>query len=109
MKEGLWTVEFTSNTGGAGTGAVTLEKGRMTGGDAGYYYIGSYNIDGDRISGEIKIQRYNPGHVSVFGPLERGDLKISGTVQEHLITASGKLAQNPGVTVMFKATIREPF
>ena len=109
MIEGLWTVEFRTNIGGMGTGTLIFEKGRVAGGDAGYYYIGNYTLQGDKISGEAKIQKYNPGHVSVFGPLESGDLKLSGIIQGIFLTASGTLAQSPNAVITIKGIKRESF
>ena len=109
MEKGLWTVEFTTSVGGAGTGTIVFENGRVAGGDAGYYYIGNYNIDHDKIAGEVKIQKYNPGSVSVFGALEHGDLKISGSIKGSLLTATGQLSQHPNVKMTIKGTKRESF
>jgi len=110
MIEGLWTVEFRTSIGGVGFGTVIFEKdGRVAGGDAGYYYMGSYTLDQDKITGEVRVQRHNPREVSVFGPLEHGDLKISGTIQGSSMTVSGQLTQNPGVEITIKATKQESF
>ena len=40
--EGLWTIEFGSNVGVYSSGVVVLRGGKIKGGDASYYYDGSY-------------------------------------------------------------------
>ena len=109
MERGLWTVEFKTNVGGAGTGTIILDKGRVAGGDAGYYYIGKYTLDQDKITAEAKIRKYNPGHVSVFGPLEYGDLKIVGSISGSLMDATGQLDQLPSAKMTIKGIKRESF
>jgi hypothetical protein len=109
MIEGLWTVEFRTSIGGMGFGTIIFEKGRVAGGDSGYYYIGSYTLDQDKLTGEVTIQRYNPTGVSVFGPLERGDVKVSGTIQGSSMTVSGQLIQNPAIEITIKGAKRESF
>ena len=107
--EGLWTVEFITNIGGTGSGTVIFENGRIAGGDAGYYYIGTYSIENDRLTGKIKTQRYKDGHTSVFGPLEQGTIKISGKIQGSDITASGSLLSHPDLEITIRGTKRESF
>jgi hypothetical protein len=43
---GLWTVEFGSNTGISGGGVAVLRDGAILGGDSTHYYVGEYELHG---------------------------------------------------------------
>ena len=56
MVEGLWTIKFITNVNTWGSGVLVLTKEhRILGGDAGYYYIGTYNMEATKITGKIEI------------------------------------------------------
>ena len=40
--QGLWTIEFGSNAGVYNSGVIVMRDGKIKGGDASYYYDGSY-------------------------------------------------------------------
>lgn len=44
--EGFWTVEFGSNAGVYSGGVMFFKDGKIAGGDAGYYYLGTYEMTG---------------------------------------------------------------
>jgi hypothetical protein len=70
--EGLWgfasaSVEDpVSLTNG---GVFVLETGRLLGGDSAIAYVGSYNLDGQSVRGEVETFQYNQAQpiVNVFG------------------------------------------
>lgn len=77
--EALWTVRF----GQMGTpeaslegGVAVMESGRIFGGDSGYAYLGSYDLSGSTISGDLHIIRHgDPKHwQSVYG-LQEAEFK----------------------------------
>ena len=52
---------------GEGTGVIELNDGKVTGGDTGLAYTGSYVVDGDKFTAFIATERHTPGQPSVFG------------------------------------------
>ncbi len=107
MLEGLWTVEFRSSVGSTGYGTVVFQGKKAMGGTAGYYYFGDYDVEGDVLSGSLRVRRFNPGLVSVFGPLEAFELELSGTVSEPRMILSGRMVDRPALKIAIVFTKRE--
>ena len=79
--EGLWTVEFGSSAGIAGAGVAVFRDGKIMGGDSGYYYVGEYQLDGNRIVGSLNVTPFLPNYRSVFGTVGRAfRLKLDGSL-----------------------------
>ena len=72
--EACWTVRFGPANDG---GVAVLESGRIYGGDSGYAYLGSYEVDGERVAGRLTIIRHNPQIRSIFGNAARFDLSFA--------------------------------
>lgn len=107
MIEGLWTVEFQTNMGGAGHGGVAvLRDGKVAGGDSGYYYVGTYSVDDGNIRTVLEIKRYRAGHVSIFGPVDHVQLALSGKTDGSSMNVSGQVA---GIQVNVRGMKRGPF
>ena len=107
MLEGLWTAEFRSSSGLLGFGTVIFDSGRVMGGHGGYYYKGTYAIDGEIVTGKLRVQKYNPGYVSVFGPLDTFELQASGSANEALMVLTGFMVERPEMRVSIICTKRE--
>jgi len=103
MVDSLWTVHFGSNLKMFGNGVLILEDDkRLLGGDAGYYYIGKYELTGSKIMGELDVIRYEPSHISVFGNLGNFHLKFKGQLSEDEFTAVGSIPDIPGLELNIK-------
>ena len=82
---GLYSVHLRTLDGirGALSGVMLLLNGRILGGDAFFYYLGSYSSADGRWKGEILNQEHTPavGEIPVFGGHEVG-IGFSGTCHE---------------------------
>jgi len=96
--DGLWTLEF-STPRLFGAGVVVCEDGRVLGGDAGYYYTGDYQMDGDKIGAKIDVVRFEPNSISVFGNMPRFQLILTGSVTENELRAEGHTDQQPDACI----------
>ena len=102
MPNGIYHVRFFSSIGAAGEGLVVLKDGTANGGDQGYLYTGTLQENGSDIAGRLLIKRWNPGHVSVFGPLDSFELELRGSGSPTVpgsFVVSGGIPQHPGVTI----------
>jgi hypothetical protein len=66
------------------TGVMLLNEGRILGGDASFYYVGTYTSEGGRWKGQILNQEHTPamgGENPVVGGHENG-IGCSGTCDE---------------------------
>jgi hypothetical protein len=79
---GLYSIHIRMLDGidGGLTGVMLLNEGRILGGDASFYYIGSYSSDNGRWKGQILNQEHTPapGENPIFGGHEVG-IGFSGT------------------------------
>jgi hypothetical protein len=87
--EGLWTVEFGSNTGIFGSGVVVLRQGRIEGGDASYFYVGTYQKHvaaqayPAAFHASITVKSFLPNAESVFKTFNREiTLNLKGTLSD---------------------------
>lgn len=81
--EALWTVEFGTVSGTNGA-AVVLKGSRIFGGDSGFYYLGSYTLSGDALSGDLQATHYHGPGVTAYGD----------NVSTYSVKVSGKLSPN---------------
>lgn len=98
MKNGLYAATFTTPLG-AGTGVVTLLNGHLSGGDAGMFYVGTYEVNGDNFSARVKTGRHahTPGSASVFGR-DVVTIDLKGTGNGESLVATGSAAEAPGIS-----------
>jgi hypothetical protein len=97
MRNGLYRVHFQTPLG-MGAGVVHAVDGRMWGGDAGLYYVGTYTTDGDRLNATVATERHtnHPGVVSVFG-VDKVTINLDGQIAGDSVNAKGSSPQAPGV------------
>lgn len=91
---GLWTVEFISTLNRSGKGVMVLINGHILGGDEGYYYSGTYQINGQKIHGNVNIIRFDANTISVFGDINQFLLTFLGDINDHHLTVAGSVANN---------------
>jgi len=82
---GLYSIHIRMLDGVAGglTGVMLLNDGRILGGDASFYYVGTYTSEKGRWKGQILNQEHSPamGENPIFGGHEVG-IGFSGTCDE---------------------------
>src|SRR5258708_29858267 len=82
---GLYSVHIRVLDGVAGglTGVMLLHDGRILGGDAFFYYLGTYSSANGRWKGEILNQEHTPAKTEhpIFGGHE-GGIGFAGTCDE---------------------------
>src|SRR3569832_762146 len=68
MRDGLYRADFRTRRG-SGSGVVHAQDGKMWGGDAQMYYVGSYSMNGRRITAQVTATRHTQRAIdaSVFG------------------------------------------
>ena len=99
MQNGIYHVRFASARASAGEGLVVVKDGSVNGGDAGYLYIGALREDAGQVHGKLRVQRWNAGHVSVFGPLSNFDLALTGRAANGDFTVSGSVPDQPQMRI----------
>ena len=106
--EGLWTVEFGSNVGMFGGGVVVLKDGELKGGDGGYYYLGSFELKGNKFQATIRVFPFLKGYESVFRTFDKDlTLELVGSLTDETHgVAQGHPIGRPDLTLGVKMTKR---
>jgi hypothetical protein len=77
---------------GDGTGIVTLSDGTITGGDSFFEYSGSYEQNGDRLTGTVRTRRLHDGPPGVFG-VDEVVLMLEGSCRGEMAVCAGTAEQ----------------
>ena len=106
---GLYSIHLRTLDGvdGGLTGIMLLSNGRILGGDAFFYYLGTYTSEKGRWKGQILNQEHTPakGENPVFGGHEVG-IGFSGTYDDK--GAEGEATALAGKrSIRFKAVLRK--
>jgi hypothetical protein len=86
MKNGLYSIHVSLLDGrvGKGSGVVVFRNGKIVGGDAYLYYIGSYTVRDNTFKGEVLIQRHTSSKDDnpLFGAPSPVGVGVTGTFTE---------------------------
>lgn len=90
MIDGLWSVHFgVPSQHSFGTGVVIFNNGKVYGGDASYYYIGSYKLDTGNVYTNLKIKHHTGDKDNVLGAgIDEVELNLSGKFIKSKFTVS---------------------
>lgn len=112
--ESLWTVVFAAANDtsiGHGGGVVIFETDRIFGGDASYYYLGTFSVNNGILEGNVKITKHGTGE-SIFGTGNEFEMKLSGEyeegVSEFSLNGMQLVNSEPTAAVAVKLTYRSP-
>jgi len=110
MKNGLYSIHVSLQDGrsGKGSGVVMFRDGKILGGDAYLFYIGSYTVrPGNTFKGEVLIQRHtsSPDANPLFGGPNPIRVGVSGTYTEKDAVMDGTALVGKASQI-FKATLR---
>jgi len=91
MKSGIYYVIFTTHTGIFGDGLAVFDNGIIHGGDNRYLYRGHYTIEGNSLTAKIQVSYYRGKFESLFGPVDKYELTLSGDAGEDQFKMSGHI------------------
>lgn len=85
--EALWTAQFEVAGGWVNGGVVVLETGRIFGGDSQFYYLGTYNLAGSTVTGQVRSRHYHGERNTAWGDnADIVDLTVQGALTGDVIT-----------------------
>lgn len=87
---------------GDGGGVVVFTKGKVLGGDSGFTYVGSYELDGDVLKAKVSATNFDPNIPSVLGVPGNHDLLIEGKITNDNIEGTGALASYPDTKIVVR-------
>jgi hypothetical protein len=109
MKNGLYSIHVSLQDGrsGKGSGVVMFRDGKILGGDAYLFYVGTYTTKGDAFKGEVLVQRHtsSPDANPLFGGPTPVGIGVSGTFTDTAGVMNGTALVGKASQI-FKATLR---
>ena len=110
MKNGLYSIHVTLQDGrvGKGSGVVLFRNGKIFGGDAFLFYIGTYTAKDNTFKGEVLVQRHtsSPDANPLFGGPSPVGIGVSGTFTDTAAETSGTALVGKASQI-FAATLRK--
>ncbi len=110
MKNGLYSihVDLLDGRTGKGSGVVIFRDGKILGGDAYLFYVGSYTVNGSSFKGEVLVKQHTRS--TEENPLFGGQVQpvgvgVTGTITETAGTMNGTALVGKA-SQLFKATLR---
>jgi hypothetical protein len=101
---GFWTAKFVTPFGSGG-GVAYFTANEVFGGDSGFTYLGTYQVNGAEIVAKLRIAPHFAGIPSVFGSTSQPfDLTITGSVQGNQMNGKGTASIAPGVSFQVNLT-----
>ena len=92
MNSGIYYVIFTRYTGIFGDGLMVFDNGNIHGGDNRYLYRGHYKVEGTSLTAKIQVSYYRGKLESLFGPMDKFDLTLSGDAMPDRFKMSGHIS-----------------
>jgi hypothetical protein len=108
MENGLYSLHVKTLDGhfGKGSGVVIFRDGRILGGDAFLFYVGTYSVDGTTLKGELQVEQHTQS--KDVAPLFSGrpvSIGFSGKIDATESTIGGA-ALFGKQSIRFTATLR---
>lgn len=107
--DGFWIVQFTG-TEVYGSGVVVFSNGKVFGGETGFYYIGTYEANGNVVKARVMIRNFDPAIQSGFGIVGDYEMDVSTMLQDdNMMTRTAMIANQPqhslGIRLTKKANL----
>jgi hypothetical protein len=99
MRNGIYSLLFSSSFGFSGAGSIELRNGYLRGGDDEYLYLGTYSAEGDSIRAEVCIRHFQGATDSIFGELETFTLEMVGRQAGLTFFATGIVREAHGLSM----------
>lgn len=76
--EALWAVNFGDvyAPGQPNGGVAIFETSRIFGGDSQFYYIGEYQVSGEKITADVKVTHFSGQGITAFGEQVTGSYQV---------------------------------
>jgi|HubBroStandDraft_6_1064221.scaffolds.fasta_scaffold159939_2 T3SS negative regulator,GrlR len=87
MLNGLWSGRFEA-MGKSGAGVAVFVGGKILGGDSAFIWSGTYQEQGEKLTTDIHVKRYDLSMESIFGVNEY-NLHVDAKIEGDKITGTG--------------------
>lgn len=103
MLDGIYHVDFSSNSSSFGDGIAVFKGSSVNGGDSGYTYSGTKSESDGLFTSRLTIKRWNPSAQSIFGSVSEFSLELSGNASDaNGFIAQGHVAGQPQLQITIR-------
>lgn len=104
MLNGIYRVTF-QVAGNQGKGILVVKDGWLYGGDTGFVYSGTFELQGNQIIAKARIQNDFPGVQSIFNPfLTDFLLELTGQQSAPGFKFQGSVTGQPALLIIVEGT-----
>ncbi|MDB5618334.1 hypothetical protein [Tardiphaga sp.] len=96
LQNGRYSAWFRSELD-EGMAVISLDGGRISGGDTVLSYRGTYEQHGDLFTATIATERHSPGDLRLF-PVDQVEIEIAGRSKARIASGAGSVKKLPGAT-----------
>ena len=104
MIAGIYVVTFASGNATFGEGIAVVKDGFVNGGDATYFYSGTFIDYGDDVKASVEVKHYRGPLNNVLGPLKQFVLSLTGKRSGDNFEVAGRIENMPGPTIKIIGT-----
>jgi len=104
MTSGIFVATFSAGYTTIGEGIVVVKDGFVNGGDATYFYRGTFIDYGDDLKATVEVKHYRGPLNSVLGPLKQYTLSLSGKRSGDDFELTGGIENMPGAKITIRGT-----
>ena len=106
MKDALWSLEFISGDKTFAAGVAIFENDRVFGGDSQYYFLGTYRLSANFITGDLEVTHYNGPAYPFLGRAKTFSLIISGPFEDPVMELQANVAESKSKELRVRLTRR---
>jgi hypothetical protein len=101
--EGLWIARFhTAEL--FGSGVVVLANGKVFGGETGFYYIGTYQVDESILKARVMIRHFDKSVPSGFGIEGDYEMDVSARLEGDEFKGTAVVTNRPQYSLGIRLT-----
>lgn len=101
--EGFWVIKFTAAQI-YGSGVALFSDGKVYGGETGFYYLGTYEADGNVVKARVLIRNFDPTIPSGFGIPSDYEMDVSAMLDGDTMSGTAVVTGHPQYSLGIRLT-----
>lgn len=101
MIDGFWLVHA-EGPGGTAGGVAVFARGKVFGGDSGFYYLGTYEEKGGVVTARVAVHNFDPAIVNILSVAKDYELDVSAIAKEDAMNGTAIVAGSPTQSIALR-------
>lgn len=99
MIDGFWLVHAEGPGGGNTGGVVVFTKGKVYGGDSGFYYVGNYIEKDGIVKARLAVHNFDPSIVNILSVGKDYELEVSAKINGDAMSGTAVVPGAPSQSI----------